>query len=115
MQSTKLRQWVRLVSLALLLWGALLGQGCQFTPSPEPEPTPTSTPVPLCNLHIDDFGDTNHDNDLRKPTYWELDPLGCGSSPGREYNGSELKLEYDLTLSSPCKARYTTTLSLDAS
>jgi len=44
MQSTKLRRWVHHLSLALLLWGAFLGHGCQFTPTPEPEPTPTSTP-----------------------------------------------------------------------
>jgi ABC-type glycerol-3-phosphate transport system substrate-binding protein len=44
MQSTKLRRWVRLLSLVLLLWGAFLGHGCQFTPTPEPELTPTSTP-----------------------------------------------------------------------
>lgn len=82
-------------------------------PTPAPTPVPTSTPTPMCNLHIDDFGDTNPDNDLGKPSGWELDPPGCGTFD-LDYNGSELQLAYDLTSPGECTARYTTTLSLDA-
>jgi hypothetical protein len=79
-------------------------------PTPAPTPTPTNTPAPLCNLHIDDFGDTNPKNDLDKPSGWEFDPPGCGTF---KYTGSELQL--DLTSPDECTARYTTTLSLSAS
>jgi len=84
------------------------------TPTPTPTDTSTPTPTPICNLHIDDFGDTDPHNDLRKLSGWELDPPGCGTFDVN-YAGSELQLDYDLTSSGKCTARYTTTLSLDAS
>jgi len=80
--------------------------------TPGPTPIPTSTPTPLCNLHIDDFGDSNPNNDLGKPSGWELDPPGCGTFDV-DYTG--LQLDYDLTSPGECTARYTTTLSLGAS
>jgi len=83
-------------------------------PTPPPTPVPTCTPTPPCNVHIDDFGDTNPDNDLHKPSGWELDPPGCGTLDVN-YTGSELQLDYDLTSPSECTARYTTTLSLNTS
>jgi hypothetical protein len=83
-------------------------------PTPPPPPIPTTTPTPPCNVHIDDFGDSDPRNDLRKPSGWELDPPGCGTF-GVEYNGFELQLNYDLTGPVECTARYTTTLSLGAS
>jgi len=81
-------------------------------PAPSPTPAPTTTPSPPCNLHIDDFDDTNPKNDLGKASGWELDPPGCGTYDV-DYTGGELQLDYDL--SSGCTARYTTALSLDAS
>ncbi len=81
------------------------------TPPSSPTPIPTSTPTPPCNLHIDDFGDTNPDNDLGKPSSLELYPPECGTIT---LTGSELQLSYDLTPDECTTARYTTALSLNA-
>lgn len=83
-------------------------------PIPAPRPTPTPMPTPPCNVHIDDFGDTNPRNDLRQPSGWKLDPPECGTFDVT-YTGSDLQLGYDLTGPISCTARYTTGLSLDAS
>ncbi|MDY6877562.1 MAG: carbohydrate binding domain-containing protein [Chloroflexota bacterium] len=83
------------------------------TPAPSPTPPiPTATPTPPCNVHIDDFGDTNPDNDLHKPSSLELHPPECGTIT---LTGSELQLSYDLTPQECTTARYTTALSLNAS
>jgi hypothetical protein len=79
-------------------------------PTPTPTPIPTSTPSPPCNVHIDDFGDTDPQNDLDNPSGWELDPAGCANF---SYTGHELQLSD--WISGECTALYTTTLSLDAS
>ena len=81
------------------------------TPSSSPTPIPTSTPTPPCNVHIDDFGDTNPYNDLGKPSSLELYPPECGTIT---LTGSELQLYYDLTPDECTTARYTTALSLNA-
>ncbi len=83
-------------------------------PIPSPTPIPTTTPTPPCNVHIDDFGDTNYDNDLGRPSGAELYPPGCGTL-NVNYTSSELQLDYDLTSPGECTARYTTSLSLSAS
>ncbi len=81
------------------------------TPPSSPTPIPTTTPTPPCNVHIDDFGDTNPDNDLGKPSSLELYPPECGTIT---LTGSELQLYYDLTPDECTTARYTTALSLNA-
>jgi hypothetical protein len=83
-------------------------------PTPAPTPIPTATPTPPCNVHVDDFGDSNPDNDLGGQSSWELEPPGCGTFDV-EYTGSDLRLDYDLASPGECTARYITTLSLSAS
>ncbi len=83
-------------------------------PTPWPAPIPSCTPSPPCNRHIDDFRDTNSDNDLGHPSGWEVDPPGCGVFTAT-HTGFELRLSYDLPPGGGCTARYTTELSLSAS
>jgi len=84
-------------------------------PTPPPTPTPFPTPTPPCNVHIDDFWDTNPDNDLHKPSGWKVDPPGCDNGTFHvTYTRFDLQLDYDLTAIVGCTARYTTTLLLDA-
>jgi len=88
-------------------------------PTPPPTPTPFPTPTPLCNVHIDDFGDTNPNNDLNKPpgnpSGWKVDPPGCDNGTFHvNYTRFDLQLDYDLTATVGCTARYTTTLLLNA-
>ena len=77
-------------------------------PPPAPTPIPTATPTPPCNVHIDDFEDSNPDNDLGGASDWEVDPPGCGAFDVN-YTSADLKFNYVLT-SSECTARYTTDL-----
>jgi len=88
-------------------------------PTPPPTPTPFPTPTPPCNVHIDDFSDTNPYNDLNKPpgnpSGWKVDPPGCDNGTFHvTYTRFDLQLDYDLTATAGCTARYTTTLLLDA-
>jgi hypothetical protein len=76
-----------------------------------PTPIPP-TPDPICNKHVDDFGDSSFKNDLGLQTGTEVDPPGCGTLNAVD-TGSDLSLTYDLTQPG-CTARYTSGLSLDA-
>ena len=77
-------------------------------PTPPPPPIPTPTPPPPCNEHMDDFGDTNPNNDLGGASTSGVSPSGCGAFSANSY-GFDLQLNYNLNALG-CTARYTTTL-----
>ena len=77
-------------------------------------PTPTPTPTPVCNVKVDDFGDSNPNNDLGGPSRWFVVPEDCGAASAR-YNGSELQFDYDIRNGPHCSAIYETSFEVDTS
>jgi len=73
---------------------------------------PTPTPTPICNVKVDDFGDTNPNNDLGGPSRWFVTPESCGDASAR-YTGSELQFDYDIRNGPHCSAVYETGFEAD--
>jgi hypothetical protein len=72
------------------------------------------TPTPVCNVKVDDFGDSNPDNDLGGPSRWFVVPEGCGDASAR-YDGAKLQFGYDIRNSPHCSAVYETGFEVDPS
>jgi hypothetical protein len=73
----------------------------------------TPTPTPVCNVKVDDFGDTNPNNDLGGPSRWFVTPESCGDASVC-YNGAELEFDYDIRNGPYCSAVYETGFEVDA-
>ena len=72
------------------------------------------TPTPVCNVKVDDFGDSNPNNDLGGPSRWFVVPEDCGDASAR-FTGSELEFKYDVSGNNPyCSAVYETGFEVDS-
>jgi len=70
------------------------------------------TPTPVCNVKVDDFGDSNPSNDLGGPSRWFVVPEGCGNASAR-YDGAKLQFDYDIRNGPHCSAVYETGFEVD--